>query len=282
MPRHDEFDFSGDSVAISYDEVLVPVLFRPWAERLAAEHGPWDGRRVLDLATGTGVVAQVLADRVGGRGHVIATDVNSDMLRLARKRCGDHGSTTFVESAAHPLDVASASVDRVVCQQGFQFFPEPRPAAAEVLRVLRAGGRVVISCWRDVDRCQFFGAICETLRGMGEAALSDLMRLPFVQDGLELRSTFESAGFVEVALEEQEMPFVFESVGAAVGAAYSTPIGPRLRSLPDAVQARFRAGLAARLATLGDDGRTMGRMVSYVLTARKSEDAPETAGASET
>jgi ubiquinone/menaquinone biosynthesis C-methylase UbiE len=51
-PPH--FDFGKGAVARSYDDVLVPLIFRPWGQRLLDEHEPWDGRTVLDLATGTG------------------------------------------------------------------------------------------------------------------------------------------------------------------------------------------------------------------------------------
>jgi SAM-dependent methyltransferase len=275
MPPPQSFDFSGDAVAASYDDVLVPVLFRPWAERLVREQGPWEGQRVLDLAAGTGVVARHLVEHVGSGGHVIAADINADMLAVARERFGSAGvgRVTFVESAAHPLDVESESVDAVVCQQGFQFFPELGAAAGEVHRVLRAGGRAIASCWRDVDRCEFFGAVCDVLRGMGEAGLSDLMRRPFVQDGSELRDGFEEAGFDDVTLAEQDLPLVFDSVETALDAAYATPIGPGLRALSDEARAGFRSALAERIASLSADGRTMGDMVSHVIVARKARPA---------
>lgn len=276
MHRSDEFDFSGDAVAVAYDNVLVPVLFQPWAERLAAEYGPWEDQQVLDLATGTGIVAQVLAERVGSGGRIIAADINPDMLVLARKRCSEsRGHISFLESAAHPLEVAPGSIDMTVCQQGFQFFPEPHAAAAEIYRVLSSGGRVIASCWQDVDRCQYFGAVCEALRSGGEQGLADLMRRPFVQDGLELKRHFENAGFVDVTLCEQNLPLVFGSVDAAVDAVYSTPIGPKLRELTHDAQAAFRSALAERVKALCKDGRTMGSMVSNVVTARKQADATQ-------
>ncbi|MHC4492647.1 MAG: methyltransferase domain-containing protein, partial [Planctomycetota bacterium] len=114
------FDFDSHAVASGYDAVLVPVLFAPWATRLLEEHGPWKGRRVLDLATGTGVVAQLLAGRVGPSGEVVGADINGEMLALARERCaGLTPAVKFVESPAHPLGVASGSTDSVICQQGF-------------------------------------------------------------------------------------------------------------------------------------------------------------------
>ncbi len=68
MSQPSEFNFADNSVASAYDNVLVPVLFKPWAARLVKEFGPWDGQRVLDLATGTGIVAQQLAGQVGSSG----------------------------------------------------------------------------------------------------------------------------------------------------------------------------------------------------------------------
>ena len=125
MSEKQEFSFGDNSVASAYDNVLVRYLFEPWAVRLIEENQPWEGRRVLDLATGTGIVAQQLAGQVGPGGNVIGIDINSEMLALARKRCADLNSVVkFIECSAHPLDIPSNSIDVVVCQQGFQFFPD--------------------------------------------------------------------------------------------------------------------------------------------------------------
>ena len=84
MTQPRAFTFGDNSVASAYDDVLVPALFRPWAVRLVEEHPQWwEGRCVLDLATGTGVVAQLLADQVGPEGRVIGTDINGEMLSIA-------------------------------------------------------------------------------------------------------------------------------------------------------------------------------------------------------
>jgi SAM-dependent methyltransferase len=193
------------------------------------------------------------------------------MLSLASKRCGHaSGQITFVESPAHPLDVASDSIDIAVCQQGFQFFPDRRSAAAELHRVLRDGGRAIASCWLGVDRCQLFGAICDALNGMGEAETADLMQRPFVQNGPELHDQFTAAGFVDVTLGEEELPLAVGSTDAAVDLAFATPIGPRLREMPESRREAFRSALAERVNALTEDGHIAGTMVSHVLTARKS------------
>lgn len=267
-----EFSFGDDSVASAYDNVLVQVLFEPWAVRLVEDYGPWEGRRVLDLATGTGIVAQLLASEVGPSGKVLGSDINGEMLALARKRCaGLTPAVEFIECPAHPMEMPSDSVDFVVCQQGFQFFPDRRAAAEEISRVLCDGGRIVASTWQPVEQCQFFGTICDALNAIGEPDISDMMRVPF--DGMpesELTAHFESSGFENVQLGRQEQDLVIDGgVTQAVEVAYSTPIGRKLRALPDERQTLFRKTFTGLLHELSEDGVTMGRMVSNVLSAEK-------------
>ncbi len=268
-----EFSLDDQSVAAGYDTVLVPILFEPWAAQLVDNLKPWKGRRVLDLATGTGVVAERLANQVGSTGKVIAADIDGEMLMLARQRCADTWvPVEFVESPAHPLDVSSESVDVVLCQQGFQFFPDKAAAAAEIYRVLRKGGKVVVSTWRSITECEFFGGICDALNAIGEAELSDIMRAPFdFMPESELTSHFETVGFQHVRLKQQQRMLII-SGGAprAIQVAYATPIGPRLRALTEERQGHFRQKFTDLLAELSNDGQMMGRMVSNVMSAEKS------------
>ena len=272
MNETQEFSFGSGSVASAYDNVLVQVLFEPWAVRLVEECRPWEGNRILDLATGTGIVAQLLAGQVGPGGKVFGTDINGEMLALARKRCaGITPVVKFIECPAHPLEISSNSIDFVICQQGFQFFPDKSLAAKEIYRVLCDGGRIIATTWQSVVECQFFGAICNALNMIGEPEMSDMMRVPFdLMPESELTAYFESAGFVNVRLGRQELDLVITGGEEnAIEVAYSTPIGPKLHALPDEQQVQFRKTLVELLRELSDDGITMGRMVSNMLSAEK-------------
>lgn len=248
MTGSSEFGFGDDSVAGAYDRGLVPVLFEPWAERLVREHGPWRGLRVLDLATGTGIVAEKLAGQVGAEGRVVGADLNAEMLSLARRRCaGSEPPVEWVQSPAHPLDLRDACVDRVVCQQGFQFFPDKDAAAREIHRVLDREGRAVVVSWRPVSACGFFGAICQALEAMGESEIAALMRVPF--DHLPeaaLRAHFEAAGFGGVEVERAELDLVMPGgLASGVEMVFASPIGPRLRELPGERRASSSGGSAS-------------------------------------
>jgi len=272
MEKSSEFSFGDQSVADAYDAVLVPILFGPWAAQLVDDFKLWQGRCVLDLATGTGVLAQRLAKHVGPTGKLIGADINGEMLMLARQRCADASPPVeFIESPAEPLNLPGESVDVVVCQQGFQFFPDRPAAAQEMFRVLRKRGKVVVSTWRPVAECEFFGCICDALDAVGEEELSNMMRIPF--DSMpesELSLHFEAAGFDDVRVRQQQLALtVSDGVSHAVNVAYSTPIGPKLRTLTEDKQDRFRKAFKDLLDELSSDGQTMGRMVSNVLSAEK-------------
>ncbi len=267
-----DFSFGDQSVAASYDNVLVPLLFTPWATQLVERFKPWHGLTVLDLATGTGVVADMLAGHVGPAGQVTGADINAEMLALARQRCaGATPPVEFIEASAQSLGMPDASVSVVVCQQGFQFFPDKMAAATEIFRVLRGGGRVIVTTWCPVADCEYFGAICEALRRVGEVAVSDMMRVPFdFMPAAELASYFEASGFEHVHVRQEQLPFTIDQgVPEAVQVAYATPIGPKLRALPEEQQREFRHALTTLLGELSQDGQTMGRMASHVLSANK-------------
>lgn len=267
-----EFNFGDDSIAEAYDTTLVKVLFRPWAAQLVEEFEPWEGQRVLDLATGTGAVAELLAERIGPGGKIIGADINEEMLHLARRRCaGAATSIEFIQSPAHPLACPDGSVDTVVCQQGFQFFPDRAAAAAEVHRVLKQGGRAVLTTWRPVGECEYFGAICRTLEAIGEEEISAKMRVPFdFMPERELETALRSAGFVKLSVKQQERPLVIEGgIAEAVEMPYSMPIGPDLRAVSPTQQARFKEELSNQLSGLGSPDGTMGRMVVNLFYAEK-------------
>ena len=265
-------DFGADGVANAYDEVLVPLMFEPWANALIEEHAGWHGQSVLDLATGTGVVARLVAQRVGPTGRVIGTDLNGEMLTRARQQCADIvPSIDFVESPAYPLAVSAESIDIALCQQGFQFFPDRVAAAREIHRVLRPRGLVLLSIWCSVDECVFFGWICQVLAEIGEPEIEAMMRLPFdPSTSTHLSSPFVEAGFAEVTVERRTSDLMMPGgVSEAVVTAYATPIGPKLAALPEQQRDAFHDGLRREIEAGSPDGVTMGRLVAHVLKAVK-------------
>lgn len=272
MENKVEFDFGSDTIAKAYDSYLVPVLFKPWAEQLLHEYPSWKGKRVLDLATGTGVVAGQLAEQVGIEGKVTAIDMNGQMLAIAKSKITPNMSNIeFIESAADSLNLADNSYDVIVCQQGYQFFTDKKKSTAEIYRLLGNNGKIFITTWCPVTECKFFEAVCKALEIMGEHDISNMIRVPFdLLPKEELTCWFESNGFRNVRVTKQRKDLIIPGgIEAAIEIVYATPIGPKLKAMTIESQQEFKHLFSLIIEELSKEEGNMGRMTSYLLTAEK-------------
>jgi demethylmenaquinone methyltransferase/2-methoxy-6-polyprenyl-1,4-benzoquinol methylase len=145
-----------DSVAPRYDmmnDLMSLGLHRAWKAYtvLAADVRP--GHRVLDLAGGTGDLAQAFARKVGSAGLVVHTDINPAMLRVGRDRLLDAGVVLpTVVCDAEKLPFASESFDRVSVAFGLRNMTHKELALAEMHRVLKPGGKLLVLEFSKVAR----------------------------------------------------------------------------------------------------------------------------------
>jgi len=133
-----------------YERLFVPVLFRPFGEELVALAAPMPGEQVLDVACGTGILARLVAPRLGQTGKITGLDLSPEMLAVARTAVDD-ANVEWREASAVAMPFPNESFDLVLCQQGLQFFPDRASGMREMRRVLRPGGRLVLACWRSTE-----------------------------------------------------------------------------------------------------------------------------------
>jgi len=117
----------------------------PVAAHLVRFVGIVSGERVLDVGTGTGVVA-ITAARMGAR--VIGLDLTPALLEHARENALlARLEIEWTEGDAESLPYPDASFDVVTSQFGHMFAPRPDVAVQEMRRVLKPGGRVAFATW---------------------------------------------------------------------------------------------------------------------------------------
>lgn len=136
---------SYDSLTEQFD-YFTQRLSNPLAERMAelAVIGPSEA--VLDIGTGTGVVALKVARILGPKGKIYGIDLSEEMLATARGKAERQGQkVVFSQMDAERLEFADDTFETVVSLFALLHFPDPLTALKEIYRVIKPGGRLVVA-----------------------------------------------------------------------------------------------------------------------------------------
>ena len=201
-----------DSVAKRYDvmnDVMSMGLHRAWKAYTVAVANLKPGDKVLDIAGGTGDLARAFARKVGDSGLVLLTDINEAMLRTGRDRLLDEGlalPTTVCD--AEKLPYRSGSFDLVSVAFGLRNMTHKDLALAEMCRVLRPGGRLLVLEFSHITaplRKPYDWYSLKLLPLMGKLIANDADSYRYLAESIrvhpdqaELKAMMKTAGFGHV------------------------------------------------------------------------------------
>ncbi len=200
------------SVAPRYDlmnDLMSLGLHRAWKAFAVALSGVREGDRVLDVAGGSGDLAQALVRRVGPTGEVWLTDVNGAMLAAGRDRLLDDGLLLpLAQCDAERLPFRAATFDCVTVAFGLRNMTRKEAALAEMRRVLRPGGRLLVlefsKVWKPLEKAYDWYSF-RVLPWLGRRVADDEGAYRYLAESIRthpdqetLRTAMERAGLEDV------------------------------------------------------------------------------------
>ena len=201
-----------ESVASRYDlmnDLMSAGLHRLWKRFTVAQSGLRPGQRALDVAGGTADLALQFARRVGPGGQVVLSDINAAMLVRGRDRMLDAGiASPAVQCDAESLPFASGYFDCVSVAFGLRNMTHKERALAEMLRVLRPGGRLLVlefsRIWKPLQPL-YDAYSFNLLPVMGKLVANDSESYRYLAESIrvhpdqeQLKDLMQQAGFARV------------------------------------------------------------------------------------
>jgi ubiquinone/menaquinone biosynthesis C-methylase UbiE len=196
---------SYDAAAVTHDRLNVPAMFAAPARDLGARMDFANARAALDVGAGSGIVAMQAATVCP---VAVAVDPSVAMLRRARA----NGIARVVVGAAPGLPFADASFDRVTAGFVLSHVASYEAALADMVRVLRPGGKVGITAWSELSNPyrDYWDGLVERFVGDAEALRAATAKMLPWEDWFarseNVRSALSGAGLHDVTVEEIEYP----------------------------------------------------------------------------
>lgn len=177
-----------------YQHYFVPAIGLPIARTLIRVAAIRPGERVLDVGSGTGVVARLAAEQVGSAGAVAGLDPNPGMLAVARSVTPPELDIEWHEASAESIPLPNAAFDVVLCQMALQFVPDRDRALREMRRVLADGGRIALNVPGPAG--PLFEILDDAMaRHLGDRATGFIRTVFSLHDTAELEALLGDAGF---------------------------------------------------------------------------------------
>ncbi len=217
------------------------------ADALLDAAGVNDKSRLVDVCCGPGMVAGAATAR-GAR--VTGLDFSAAAITLARSRVD---GAEFIEGDAQALPFDDAEFDGAVCGFGLIHLPDAARGLAEMVRVVRPGGRIAVSVWEPPSPGNGFGLLYDSIRAHADLNV-DLPHGPdFFQfsDDTRMTELLRDAGLQDIGLERAPQFWVFNGEHALHDELLESTVRARglILAQTPAVQARIRAAVIDGMGT---------------------------------
>lgn len=182
-------------------------FFDYFAKNLVAFASIPPSAHVLDVATGRGAILKQLVKSIHPLGKVIGIDISPNMIQHASRDLAEYPNIELVCADAENLEFGDDSFDYVFCGFGVFFFPNVQKALQEFFRVLKPGGKLLISTWGEDDYCNTtFHEIYQSFGFNNITPLRGFNNPDFIFEILS------RSGFTKIKTVSDELDYVYPTV----------------------------------------------------------------------
>ena len=257
-----------------YDADLGPVIFHPFAIDIARRAATDSPPRVLETACGTGIVTRALLDALPPGTPLTATDLNSELLANARRKCRPDEAVSLQLADATALPFPDGSFDTLVCQFGVMFYPDKDKGYREALRVLASGGRYLFSVW-DAHRYNPWARLShETASRFFASAPPRFTVAPYAYHAIDpIKESLLSAGFDNIEIDVLAFHQTVPDIGMfARGMVFGSPLVDEIRHQTGGDPSRIHEALSSAMQQEFGHSPCIVPMQAIVFTACRPAD----------
>jgi len=239
--------YGWDKAAIYYEEFWHNQL-KPAQDLLLEATRLTFGERVLDTASGTGLVSFKARHMVGDKGFVLGTDISDKMVEIANAVVKEKNiaGIQFARMDAEQLEVADNSFDVAICALGLMYMPDPLKALKEMLRILKSGGRAAAAVWGQRDHCGW----AEMFDIVDKRVASEVCPMFFnLGNPDQLPRHFKAAGYTRIESKKISTTLQYATAEEACGAAFAGgPVALAYNKFNDTVKKEVHAEYLASIS----------------------------------
>jgi SAM-dependent methyltransferase len=257
---------------------VIDAQIAPLGEAAMERAAPVSGERVLDVGCGCGQTSLQLAERVGADGQVVGIDISAVMLERARERAKQAGLSNLefrnVDAQIEPFE---SSFDLLFSRFGVMFFASPEEALANLLSVLRPGGRLTFLTWQPLAANPWMhvplAAAAKHLPPTGPPP-DPTAPGPFAfADSARVERILAGAGFEDVAHESLERELLIgggKTLDETVSFMLQVgPVAGALREADDDVRARVLPEVRKAIEPFYDESGVRMSASTWIVSARR-------------
>lgn len=181
-----------NKAAGTWDERFSTRELATFLEELVPSFNLQPGDNILDVGTGTGILLPFLLQAIGPEGSITAVDYAENMVQICRSKYTHLNNVTIGLQNVEDLDLPSASFDAIICFGLFPHIDNKVKALANLYRVLKPGGRLIIA-----------HALSSTEIQAHHHKAASAVTLDVLPEEAEMRLLLQSAGFLEISINDE-------------------------------------------------------------------------------